>query len=72
MLILLQYFLKKTILQFKGKKNEKKTDWGIIKIKSTREPTTGYLLKGPSTGGPAAGNQLKGDQEDHQLDIFQF
>lgn len=52
------------------KKNEKKPDWGIIKTKSTREPTTGYLLKGPSTGGPAAGNQLKGDQEDHQLDIF--
>lgn len=59
MLILLQYFLKKTILLFKGKKKrKKKTDWGIIKTKSTREPTTGYLLKGPSTGGPAAGNQL--------------
>lgn len=72
MLILLQYFLKKTILQFKGKKRKKKTDWGIIKTKSTREPTTGYLLKGPSTGGPAAGNQLKGDQENHELDIFQF
>lgn len=43
---------------------------GIIKSKSTREPATGYLLEGPYTGGPAAGNQLKGHQEDHQLDIF--
>lgn len=57
MLILLQYFLKKIILQFKGKKKiEKKLDWGIIKIKFIRELIIGYLLKGLFIGGLVVGN----------------
>lgn len=56
MLILLQYFLKKIILQFKGEKKRKKIDWGIIKIKFIRELIIGYLLKGLFIGGLVVGN----------------